>query len=197
MQIYKIINTINKKIYIGKDAKNWKNYYGSGKLINLAICKYGKKNFKKEIVEDNINDKKLLCEREKYWIKKLNSQSPNGYNITEGGDGFSGKHSKETILKLKGSWENKYGKEKADIMKEKLRKYKTNKKDSIEIKKIKANAQILRYKDKKEREKTSIAMKGKVPWNRGLNKKNDERISKMSKSVSKSIQAWWDEKKIN
>lgn len=50
--------------------------------IHYAINKYGKDNFKLEIIEwtDNYN------EREKFWIRELNTKSPNGYNITDGGD---------------------------------------------------------------------------------------------------------------
>lgn len=86
MIIYKTTNLINGKIYIGKDTKNNTKYFGSGILIERSIKKYGKDNFKKEILEyctiDNINDK------EKFWIKEMNSQDINiGYNISKGGDG--------------------------------------------------------------------------------------------------------------
>jgi hypothetical protein len=43
---------------------------------------------------ETCEDKIILCERERYWIKTLNSQNPNiGYNIADGGTGgdtFSG-----------------------------------------------------------------------------------------------------------
>jgi len=54
MIIYKTTNTINGKIYIGKDVKNDPNYIGSGLYIKNAIKKYGKEHFKKETIEDNI-----------------------------------------------------------------------------------------------------------------------------------------------
>jgi hypothetical protein len=85
--IYKIINLINHKIYIGRHYGNIEDKYsGSGLLLNKAYKKYGKNNFKKELIEINNN----LLEnknREKFWIKELNSFQPNGYNINEGGDG--------------------------------------------------------------------------------------------------------------
>lgn len=87
MEIYKITNLINDKIYIGKDTTSDKNYYGSGILIKKSIKKYGKENFKKEILEEcDTNDE--LCDREKYWINFYNSTNLTiGYNISKGGDG--------------------------------------------------------------------------------------------------------------
>lgn len=85
MIIYKITNLINGKIYIGKDKYDNPNYMGSGKLIKLAINKYGKNNFRKEIIE-KCNSENELNIREKYWIKKLNS-CKYGYNIAMGGEG--------------------------------------------------------------------------------------------------------------
>lgn len=86
MVIYKTINLINGKIYVGQDSKNDPKYFGSGVLINEAIRKYGKENFKKEII-DLAENKIELNEKEKYWIKFYNCKTPNGYNIADGGDG--------------------------------------------------------------------------------------------------------------
>jgi group I intron endonuclease len=87
MLIYKITNQINKKIYIGKQVRKSNKYMGSGKLLKLAFEKYGIGNFTKEIIE-YCENKKILSEREKFWIKKYNSTNRNiGYNITEGGEG--------------------------------------------------------------------------------------------------------------
>jgi group I intron endonuclease len=110
MQIYKITNKVNSKIYIGKDEANKPDYLGSGKLIKRAIKKHGKSSFTKEILEE-CSDKTKLQEREKFWIKKYNSQDPKiGYNITpggEGGDTISNNPERESIIakisaKLKG-----------------------------------------------------------------------------------------------
>lgn len=87
MVIYKTINLINQKIYIGQTTKSIDNYYGSGKIINKALLKYGKSNFKVEIL-DYCKNKEELNEREKYWILLLNSTDHNiGYNISDGGQG--------------------------------------------------------------------------------------------------------------
>jgi len=87
MIIYKTTNLINNKIYIGKDKHNNPKYLGSGLKIRLAVKKYGKNNFSKEILEFCGNEVELN-EREIYWIKKFNSIDRDlGYNITNGGEG--------------------------------------------------------------------------------------------------------------
>lgn len=87
MQIYKITNLINNKIYIGKDTTSDSNYFGSGLLINRAFKKYGMENFIKEVI-DETEDYIELSKKEIYWIEKYNSTNREiGYNISKGGDG--------------------------------------------------------------------------------------------------------------
>lgn len=89
------------------------------KYYYKPLKKYGRNNFKKEIIErctlNNIN------EREKYWIKFFNSTDRSiGYNITLGGSGcdtFSNLTENEKIIrcekqriKLNGKISNKKGK---------------------------------------------------------------------------------------
>lgn len=103
MQIYKIINLINNKIYIGQDSKNNPNYYGSGININRSILKYGKENFKKEIIEDCIENQEELDFLEEFWIEFFNSTNKLiGYNISKKALGLHKGfiHSKERNLKI-------------------------------------------------------------------------------------------------
>ena len=94
--IYKIVNLINNKIYIGQTTRNIqirmrehisKAYDTKDNLyIHNAIRKYGENNFIIEIIEQIDNN--LLDEREQYWISYYNSyNSENGYNLTHGGLG--------------------------------------------------------------------------------------------------------------
>jgi group I intron endonuclease len=87
MQIYKVTNKINGKIYIGQTSKNDPNYLGSGPVIMKAVKKYGRDSFIREVIEF-CDSKELLNEREIFWIKFYNSTDRNtGYNISTGGNG--------------------------------------------------------------------------------------------------------------
>lgn len=107
MQIYKITNLINGKIYIGKDENNRKNYFGSGKIIKLAIKKYGKENFKKEILQE-CDTRENIIFAEQWWIWHLNSKYPNGYNIANGGEGASHPMSDITKNKISNYMKQRY-----------------------------------------------------------------------------------------
>ena len=86
MNVYKITNTQNGKIYIGQSIYQNDDYFGSGTLIRRAVVKHGKQNFLKEILEC-VSTQELLSEREKFWIKYYNSTDKTiGYNITPGGE---------------------------------------------------------------------------------------------------------------
>jgi group I intron endonuclease len=91
MQIYKTVNLINGKFYIGQTSlkgDRLKKYYGSSRKLQEDIKKYGKENFIKEILEDNIQTKDELDIQEQYWIQKLNARdSELGYNKAPGGTG--------------------------------------------------------------------------------------------------------------
>jgi len=89
--IYITTNLINDKKYIGKCEYNrqngWEDYLGSGKIIKLAIKKYGVKNFSREIIYDAINLDDLNM-AEKYYISLYDAcHSDKFYNIADGGSG--------------------------------------------------------------------------------------------------------------
>jgi len=86
MFIYKTTCLINNKIYIGQHNGKRYSYLGSGILIKSAIKKYGKNNFVREILEENIDNYELLSVREIYWIQYYDSTNRDiGYNIEAGG----------------------------------------------------------------------------------------------------------------
>lgn len=99
MNIYKITNLINNKIYIGKTTQSYKRllkryndevlYVKNNRPIINAIRKYGIVNFQFEIISSCLN-LQFLNELEINTIKQYNSTNHSiGYNITPGGDGIS------------------------------------------------------------------------------------------------------------
>lgn len=96
MVVYKVTNLINGKVYVGQTNGNNKYYLGSGSIILKAIKKYGRENFKKEILEE-CSTQQQLDDREIFWISFYKSNEI-GYNIMEGGNG--GVHSVETKIKM-------------------------------------------------------------------------------------------------
>jgi group I intron endonuclease len=99
--IYKTTNLINGRVYVGKDKHNNPTYFGSGTLITQAISKYGKNNFRKDILEE-CSDEDVLSIREQYWIAELKTlYCYGGYNLTTGGEGGDTFTHKPDYLKSK------------------------------------------------------------------------------------------------
>ena len=90
--VYITTNLINGKKYLGKHNGKHEGYLGSGTILKTAIKKYGKENFKREIIKECLSDKEAY-ELEKELSKKWNIVSDsNWYNMKIGGEGFeSGK----------------------------------------------------------------------------------------------------------
>lgn len=102
IQIYLTTNLNNGKIYIGQSNGKDRNYLGSGKLIKEAIKKFGRRNFNKKIIVDNIPSLEEANKLEKFYIKKYNSTNPDvGYNIENGGRGNLVYHTVDSIEKIK------------------------------------------------------------------------------------------------
>jgi len=84
--IYKTTNLINGKYYIGRHStKNLHDgYVGSGKHLLNAVKKYGKENFKVDILEFANNTDDLWALEEKYITEEMINDET-CYNMTFGG----------------------------------------------------------------------------------------------------------------
>jgi len=106
--VYLATNKVNGKRYVGKTVHTMKvrrscheSYAKAGVSYYLcrALRKYGFKNFEWKVVietddEDELNEVEMLL------IRRWGTKAPNGYNMTDGGEGEGGrKQSLEEISK--------------------------------------------------------------------------------------------------
>ena len=179
--IYKITNKINQKIYIGKHKSTFfdQSYWGSGKLINRAYKKYGKENFTREFLEE-CQDLETLNKQEKYYINLYESKYPNGYNISNGGDGGDIFHSLST------SHQEKVRESISNYMKDRcLVNHQTKNKV------VYNNGDRYIYLSPNDPIPDGF-VKGKgnlwknIPWNKGLTKETDSRVFNGAKKMAES-----------
>ena len=143
--IYKITCVPSGKSYIGQTCRDVEtrvirehlhNPSPDCRLLFNAVKKYGADNFTYEILHDGILPI-FLDSYEIEAIAKHNTLAPNGYNLTQGGDG--GLWSEESRNKIRGKNNHFYGKPAwnkgktpSDETREKLRQANLGKKHSLE-----------------------------------------------------------------
>ena len=164
MIVYLITNQINDKKYIGQSIHDDPEYFGSGILINKAINKYGRDNFKKVIL-CRCEDESELNKKEIYFISKLHTLRPDGYNLDPGGQPNHGPRHPEVILKMSDSLKGR------KVWNENL-----TMDDPRVAKNIKASTETIREQFRN----------GRRPWNKDLTKDTDDRIRKAEEKRIKS-----------
>ena len=169
--IYETTNLINGKKYIGKHITNNLNdgYLGSGLALQNAIKKYGRENFKREILEFCENEKQCY-ELEYEYIKNAHAYSiPKYYKVTEGGKGFTSKFAKD--LWKRDGYREHMNKEKIKLwQKEEYRKHMSEVHKGQEVseenkEKIRIRTKKL-WENKEHKEKVKLAMKNLSPERR-------------------------------
>jgi group I intron endonuclease len=91
------------KGYVGQTTmtvqSRWQTHVQSKKfVIGAAIRKYGPADFDVQEL-DTASNQDDLDRKERYWVEKLGTRIPHGYNLMDGG-GSAGRHSPETREKM-------------------------------------------------------------------------------------------------
>ena len=102
--VYQTTNTINNKIYIGIHSTNDINdgYQGSGLHLKRAFKKYGKANFKTEIIYHGTS-RDDISKKEQELVTEEFCQLTTTYNMRTGGDN-NFIHSIQTCNLMKDAW---------------------------------------------------------------------------------------------
>jgi group I intron endonuclease len=145
--IYRILNIITGKVYIGKSfdiKRRWRQHRNlnlNGYHLQRSIKKYGLENFDFSLIiemapmHDIQQQLNILNALERTWIRIYESNNPQkGYNETAGGDGIIGfRFNERSIQQIKESWakrtfeQNKIFKEAHNTSKAKENHSKANK----------------------------------------------------------------------
>lgn len=190
--IYCITNVINDKQYVGQaviKSKRWKDHKSSlnvgkhnNRYLQAAYNKYGKEAFVYtvlEILPTTLN----LNEREQYWIDKLNTVAPNGYNLNPTAASAIGfKHTEETKLKWS---EQRKGKIRSEEARKNIAEgHKKRKPVSDETKLKMRLAQLGSKKSEETKAKHAARMQGN-DWNKGRKQTPEEVVIRKTANLGK------------
>ena len=157
-KIYLITNIENAKKYVGitKFSLNerFSQHIKRGFLLTEAIQKYGCQNFSIDLIEE-VESAERAYELEQYYIREYNTKVPNGYNLTDGGDGIFGWEATEEYRKECSERAKKLHKEKKVGMYGKKHSDETKKKmsDSLKGNRNCSGRKLSEYSKQKIREK--------------------------------------------
>ena len=192
--IYKTTNLTNGRIYIGRRKGEFApQYLGSGLIIQRAIEKEGKHNFKLEVIV-YANDKARLDELEKQYIKEYRDKFGKRflYNIADGGEGgnvFSNHpHIKEINMKKRlsslGIKNHFYGKHHTEEAKEKNRLAHLGRHHTPEAKEKNRLSSLGRKLSPEARHKISLSQMGNITWRGRHHTEESKRKIGLSNSIA-------------
>ena len=155
--IYAIIDGTNDFEYIGQTTKTveerFKQHAQADSYIGHVIRAHGEDLFVVAVLKV-CHSKDELDFWERHFIKSRNTKAPNGYNLTDGGDGVVG-------------W--------TDEMRARVSEANTGKKRTSEQRANISAAQVERFKDPAEREKISASKRGEKHPNYGKHRSAETR----------------------
>lgn len=164
VQIYRILNIVTNKSYVGKSVNYIKRFERHKKAAQNKINRrlydsmnhHGIDKFQLILIEDLGNVTRAEANiRETYWVEVLDTLMPNGYNMTKGGDGGY------TLDK----WDNS---RKEELYKSQALS-RTGQKRTNETKEILSQISIIREASKTKEQKIEISLKiSKTNKERGI-----------------------------
>jgi group I intron endonuclease len=182
--VYLTTNLITGQQYVGDRSCNCDpeedKYLGSGTYYKRAETKYGKNNFKKEILEF-FNTKKEASDKQEKYIKLYKTHiTDGGYNISpKGGHQFIKSISEETKQKMslakkgkKQSEEHIKNRVKKLIGKKRTKNACNNISESLKGRRLSEEHKEKMRKPKSEEAKIhmSNSQRGRIAWNKGMRK---------------------------
>jgi group I intron endonuclease len=206
--VYITTNVLNDKSYVGMrsttlDIDN-DDYLGSGIVLKKAIEKHGKESFYKKILYVG-QSRKDISNKEIDYIQIFNTLTPNGYNISTGGEGgnlgdevnkrisIAGKNrakrgnyfSKEARQKIS---EKLYGRKITwnDKISESMKGFKMSDETKEKISKSTSgnkNGMFGKTHSAEARKKISESRKGKPSWNHGIKTGPNSKMSETRKRL--------------
>lgn len=185
---YIITNLITGKQYVGDRSCNClpkeDPYLGSGIYLNRSQRKYGKENFRKEILE-LFETKKEAYNAQKKYIDEYNTLVPEGYNIDKNGGSRPTSEEINRKIGLGNKGKKLSEKHKKQISKaNKDKKFSENHKEKIRESHLGKPHPHKGHKISKEtKEKIRIGNLGKSGWNKGIpmSEKSKNKLSNSQK----------------
>jgi len=169
--IYLAWNKVNSKGYVGKTIRSFQERRKEHEeaavnnapwILSCAIRKYGFDAFEWLVLyEDEDEDREWMDWLEKGFIKRLKTKVPNGYNMTDGGEGGNHggwKHTEETKQKMR---EIKIGTTLSEDTKKKISEWNKGKIISEETREKISKANSGRICSEETKKKLSEIKKGK------------------------------------
>lgn len=152
--------------HYNKEGELDPNYHGSGVLWTKVLKKRPKELIKEEYIKTCYSEEEMNSD-EQHYIKVFKTLWPNGYNLTEGGDG--GVRCDETRRKISEAMKGKPSHNKGKLMSE-------------EQKKKMSESQKGKHHSEETKKKMSISRKGRTGPNKGKTM-SEEQKKKISESL--------------